>query len=129
MLSIAVKPEFILDCDCGLCRKVGAAWGYFESSRVTVTGTTIPFVRKDKPVPVTEIHSCLECGATTHFVHTSSFKERNPSIEQIGVNMKLFEPTELNGVEVRFANGREWSGEGPFEYRRPAMTIGADWAW
>ena len=73
-IVIETKPEFINDCNCSLCRKAGAAWGYFPSSAVTTSGNTVPFVRRDKTAPGVEVHSCASCATTTHFVLTESFK-------------------------------------------------------
>jgi hypothetical protein len=128
-VTIEAKPEFINDCNCSLCRKAGGAWGYFRSAAVTTDGNTASFVRRDKKSPGVEIHSCLDCAATTHFVLTNAFKARNPSADQVGVNMRLFDPDELKGVEVRFPNGKDWSGEGAFGYRRDAMTISDSTPW
>jgi hypothetical protein len=122
-VTVEAKPDFINDCNCSLCRKAGAAWGYFPSSSVTTSGNTVPFVRRDKSSPSVEVHSCASCATTTHFVLTESFKERNREADLIGVNMRLFDPDELHGVEIRFPNGKDWPGEGSYEYRRPAMTI------
>ena len=128
-VAIETKPEFINDCNCSLCRKAGAAWGYFTSSSVTTFGVTVPFVRRDKTAPSVEVHSCASCATTTHFVLTESFKERNRSADLVGVNMRLFDPDELYGVEIRFPNGKDWLGEGPYGYRREAMTISNAAAW
>ena len=128
-ISIELKPDFILDCDCGLCRKVGAAWGYFDSSAVKVDGQTTTYVRSDKVTPTAEIHSCPVCSATTHFRNTEAFRRANPTVDQIGLNMRIFDPNELTGLEVRFANGRDWSGDGPFKFRRPPETISSSWRW
>ena len=122
-VTIESKPEFINDCNCSLCRKAGAAWGYFPSSSVATSGNTVPFVRRDKAFPAVEIHSCASCATTTHFVLTESFKERNRSADLVGVNMRLFDPNELQGVEIRYPNGRDWPGEGPYGYRRVAMKV------
>ncbi len=128
-VTIETKPEFINDCNCGLCRKAGGAWGYFQSSSVSTKGSTVSLVRDDKKSPAVAIHSCEKCAVTTHWVLTKSFKEKNPSADQVGVNMRLFDPDELEGVEVRFPNGKEWTGEGPFGYRRPALTISDNSPW
>ena len=128
-VTIDKKPEFIYDCDCSLCRKSGGAWGYFASSAVTTTGTTVPFVRKDKAAPIVEIHSCESCGATTHFELTQSYQSENPSFDQVGVNMRLFSPDELEGVDVYYPNGKDWSGEGAFGFRREQMKISRDLPW
>ena len=127
-ITIDAKPDFINDCNCTLCRKAGAAWGYFPSSSVTTAGNTVSFLRRDK-TPAIELHSCANCATTTHWVLTKSFKEQHPSVDQMGVNMRLFDPDELNGVELRFPNGKDWPGEGPFGYRREAMTISDSAPW
>jgi hypothetical protein len=46
-VTVDTRPEFINDCNCSLCRKAGAAWGYYPSSSVTTSGNTVPFVRRD----------------------------------------------------------------------------------
>lgn len=128
-VTIDAKPEFINDCNCSLCRKAGAAWGYFRSLAVAKDGDTVPFARRDKAVPGVEVHSCASCATTTHFALTALFKERNRSADLVGVNMRLFDPDELIGVEVRFPNGKDWPGEGPYGYRRTAMTISDTAPW
>lgn len=128
-VTIDAPPEYINDCNCSLCRKVGAGWGYFRSASVTTSGETFSFVRTDKESPFCEIHSCVVCAATTHYVLTAAFKERNPSADVVGANMRLFDPDELMGVEVRFPNGKDWPGAGAFSYRRPAFKIGANARW
>ncbi|MEM8489380.1 MAG: aldehyde-activating protein [Pseudomonadota bacterium] len=125
-VSLKTKPEFIHECNCGLCRKAGAGWGYFSSSEVTTTGETSLFERKDKCPPSATLHFCKTCGTTTHFTPSQAYLRENPSANHVGVNMKLFAPSDLDGIEVRYPNGAGWSGEGGFEYRRDAITISVD---
>ncbi|MEO0607798.1 MAG: aldehyde-activating protein [Pseudomonadota bacterium] len=128
-VTIERKPDFINDCDCGLCRKVGAAWGYFEIGAVTAKGETHSYTRDDKDEPSVQIHSCPHCGSTTHFTLTEACKKRDGVIDHVGVNMRLFDPNALSGVEVRYPSGAAWSGSGPFGYRRPSMIIGETQHW
>lgn len=128
-VSVDTKPEFIHDCNCSLCRKAGAAWGYFTSALVKTSGETTSFVRRDKRDAGSKVHSCKTCGATTHFELTESFKTKHPSADQVGVNMRLFCSDELKGIEVRFPSGEDWPGNGPFAYRRPARVISDDFLW
>ncbi len=124
-VSVAIdsKPDFINECNCSLCRKSGGAWGYFPTSSVRTIGKTVFFSRNDKAAPAVEIHACEICAATTHWVLTDAFREQNPAIDQMGVNMRLFDPDTLSGVEVRFPNGRDWNGESDFGYRRESFVI------
>ena len=128
-VTIDAKPDFIHDCNCDLCRKSGGAWGYFSASQVSTDGSTSSVMRTDKAKPAAEVHSCRSCSATTHFEMAKSFTDRHGPIDMVGVNMRLFSPMDLEGVEVRFPNGRDWSGDGAFEYRRPAVTVGGDIGW
>ncbi|MEE4190914.1 MAG: hypothetical protein V2I66_05015 [Halieaceae bacterium] len=128
-VTLDAAPEYINDCNCSLCRKVGGAWGYFKSASVTTTGRTVSVIRKDKESPVCEIHSCATCASTTHFVLTEAYREKNPTADLVGANMRLFNSADLTGVEVRFPNGKDWPGEGAFEYRRPSIRIGHTGEW
>ncbi|MEL7128497.1 MAG: aldehyde-activating protein [Pseudomonadota bacterium] len=128
-ISIKKTPDFIFDCNCSLCRKVGAAWGYFKSADVSVLGHTASYSRVDTSTPIVEIHSCKVCSATTHFVLTDAYQAKFPDIDQVGVNMRLFDPEALVGVDVQYPNGKDWSGDGPFGFRRNAMTISDEHPW
>lgn len=41
-----------------------------------------------------------------------------------GVNLRLADERDLAGVELRYPDGRAWSGTGEFAYVRPAEIIG-----
>ena len=128
-VTIKDKPDFINDCNCSLCRKSGGAWGYFASDEVHTAGGTITAVRSDRATPGVEIHSCKVCATTTHWTLTANFKSLHPNADQMGVNMRLFDHSDLRGVEVRFPDGNEWTGNGPYGYRRAAMIISDQTPW
>lgn len=117
-LQVTEKPSFLNDCNCGLCRKLGVWWGYFAVDQVVITGATARFSREDRAAPSVEIHYCKRCGATTHF---ASLPHVNPPY--IGVNMRLFSASLLQGVELRFPDGANWVGTGGFGYRREAIIL------
>jgi hypothetical protein len=122
-ISIEAPPVYVNDCNCSLCRKAGALWGYFHPSEVGVEGETNGYSRDDKGEPAVEIRFCAHCGSTTHFVLTDSAVARLGNV-QLGINMRLAEASELAGVELRYPDGLAWTGAGPFGYRRPAELIG-----
>lgn len=116
------RPDFIHACNCSLCRKTGAAWGYFAPEGVTVSGATSRYRRRDKPAPAVDVHFCPACGATTHFRLTPAAAAQFGNT-MAGVNMALADPDDLAGIELRFPDGAGWNGEGPFGYRRAAHII------
>lgn len=121
-LRLAKRPDFIHACNCTLCAKSGARWGYFHPSEVTVEGETRGYTRSDREAPNAEIRFCPTCGTTTHFVLTRGAAAKFGDT-MMGVNMGLAEPADLAGLELRYPDGRAWSGEGPFGYLREPRTV------
>ena len=117
------RPDFIHDCNCTLCQKTGAIWGYFAPREVAVQGTTAGYSRDDKKEPGVSIRFCSNCGATTHFELTEAAIAKFGN-KMLGVNMRLANENDLQGVELRYPNGRAWSGEGDFGYVQEARIIG-----
>lgn len=122
-IKIEKKPDYINECNCTLCSKSGARWGYFHPSDVDIQGTTQGHSRSDKADPNAQIHFCQTCGATTHFTLTESAISKFGN-SLMGVNMWLANESDLAGVELRYPDGRAWSGEGGFSYVRDARIIG-----
>ena len=102
-VTLGHPPESLNSCDCSLCFRLGALWGYFEPADVTIEGKTETFVRSDIEAWL-EIHFCPSCGAT---INWSSITE--PRLPRMGVNMRLFGPDALLGIPVRFSDGRNWN--------------------
>ena len=122
-LETAKRPDFMNECNCALCSKSGARWGYFHPSEVTVEGATGSYSRTDKPDPAAVLHFCPTCGSTTHFTLTESGVAKHGD-GIMGVNMLLADERELAGLEVRFPDGRNWEGAGEIVYVRAAWIIG-----
>jgi hypothetical protein len=122
-LEIAKRPDYINECNCTLCSKTGARWGYFHPSEVSVQGTPTGYCRDDKDSPSAMVRFCPRCGSTTHFVLTpDAIAKFGDSL--MGVNMRLLDENELAGIELRYPDGRSWSGEGEFRFVRPARVLG-----
>ena len=117
------RPDFINACNCTLCSKTGARWGYFHPSDVVIEGTTNGYRRADKEDPAAEIQFCANCGSTTHFILTASAIAKFGNV-QLGVNMCLADEKDLAGLELRYPDGRAWPGKGGFAYVREARIIG-----
>jgi hypothetical protein len=117
------RPDFINECNCTLCSKSGAQWAYFHPSEVSAEGETSGYSREDKENPAAEIRFCATCGSTTHFTLTASAIAKFGNV-QMGVNMRLADEKDLAGIELRYPDGRGWSGKGGFTYVREARIIG-----
>ena len=122
-LTIAKLPDHINECNCSLCGKTGARWAYFQPSEVSVEGATAGYCRRDKEDPNADVRFCQTCGCTTHFTLTESAVARFGT-GLTGVNMRLADEGDLAGIELRYPDGRAWSGEGAFGYVREARVLG-----
>lgn len=117
------QPDFIHECNCTLCSKSGAQWGYFHPSEVNIDGVAAGYCREDKEDPGALLQFCAKCGVTTHFVLTPNAVAKHGNVV-MGVNMRLADEGDLAGVELRFPDGRGWPGVGEFAYVREAVIIG-----
>ncbi len=122
-LRLTKRPDFIHACNCSLCSKAGARWGYFHPSEVSVDGHSQGYCRSDKADPNAQLRFCPSCGTTTHFVLTESAIAKYGN-RLMGVNMWLADAGDLAGTELRYPDGRAWSGEGEFGYLREAEILG-----
>ena len=126
-LTLDRPPEYINLCDCSLCLKTGGAWGYFDPSAVAIQGETSGYRRKDYDNPAVEIQFCPVCGVTTHWILTEHIVGDDPAQnDRMGVNMRLFDPSELSGIEARTLDGRNWFGGTDPNHRRPPGKMGVD---
>lgn len=122
-LETAKRPDFIHECNCTLCSKSGARWGYFHPSEVSVDGAAQGYCREDKQDPGTLLQFCAKCGSTTHFVLTEGAVAKHGNVV-MGVNMRLADESDLAGVELRYPDGRAWAGEGGFGYVEAPRILG-----
>lgn len=120
-VTLAKRPEYINLCDCSLCAKTGGAWGYFASPDVGVSGDTKGYRRADYNAPAVEIRFCEICGTTTHWILTEHYEG-----DRVGVNMRIFEPSDVAGIEARTLDGRNWSGVTEADHRRTPGRLGID---
>jgi hypothetical protein len=102
---VARKPDYVNDCNCSLCRKSGALWAYYPSAEIEISGETTGFVRQDMREPALSVHHCPACGATTHWMPLGDGPHA-----RMGVNARLFEDGAMDGVEIRYPDGRSWEG-------------------
>lgn len=96
-------PEYVVQCNCSLCRTTGFRGVYFGSEELDISGDFDGYVRSDLDEVFLRTMRCKNCGTATHWEPLSE-----PPHERMGVNANLFEPALLKGVEVRDIDGASW---------------------
>ena len=100
-VEVPAGPTAVSDCNCSICRRLGALWAYYPSRQVNIRAAeaaTVAYAWGDKMIA---FHTCRTCGCTTHW---SGLK---PDYDRMGVNARLFEPTVLSGVKIRRIDGAD----------------------
>ncbi len=98
-LEIAHSPQSLTDCNCSICRRLGVLWAYYPLGAVTVHGEgeeTQTYVWGDRQIA---FHRCRTCGCVSHWRSFDSSRDR------IGVNARLFDLADTEGVTVRLLDG------------------------
>jgi hypothetical protein len=116
-IDVPDHPEYLNECNCAFCVKLGAMWGYYPVDAVAFSGAPASYVREDVADPSISAGFCATCGATTNW---SPIKDGMP--DRMAVNMRLFDPAELAGIELRFGNRRDYPAGEPRHYYRAATT-------
>jgi hypothetical protein len=89
--------------------KHAGLWGYYDPTEVSISGDTRTYTRADTAEPAIGTYFCGICGCTTHWLILEAFAATHPDMPpRMGVNMRLFEVEAVEGVEVRFPDGRAW---------------------
>ena len=100
-IEIGRAPAFINICNCRFCRSSGAAFAHYAEDEVQIDGATQRYRREDLEDVWLAAHFCPTCGSMTHYTVLPE-----QQLDRVGVNMRLFAQDELEGIEVRYLDGR-----------------------
>ncbi len=95
-------PDEVTTCNCGICRRYGALWSYFDPKQVRLLppeGATTIHKRGKR---ILEFHRCRVCGCVTHWAPVDKGYRR------MGVNMRLFSPEILAPLKVVSCDAASW---------------------
>ena len=95
-------PEFAVECNCSICRRLGVHWIYGKRETVDISAPQdglINYIWGDKELV---FHSCKTCGVTTHY--TAANPEKHNAVV---VNLKLADPRHAKSIPLRHFDGAE----------------------
>ena len=92
-LEIAAAPVEVAECNCGICRRLGVLWVYYEPDQVRLSGGTDIYMRNRRRL---EFHRCKVCGCTTHW----AIADKSVPAERMGVNARLMEGIDCAAVPL-----------------------------
>jgi len=100
----APEPTQVTECNCSICRRIGARWAYYSPSEVKMPqpGTTQPYVWGDRMLA---FHRCKSCGCVTHWQSLDGARDR------MAVNAR-----NMDGLDWERMRIRQFDGAGAFKY-------------
>jgi len=101
-VTIPRPPEKATNCNCSLCRRLGALWAYYDVDEVQIDGDperTDEYVWGDKTLRTVR---CRHCGCVTHWTPLDLERGRH-----MGVNIRNFSPEEIGPVRIRLFDGAD----------------------
>jgi hypothetical protein len=99
-VRVQTKPEFLVDCNCSICRRNGALWALYDATDVELSShpeSTTAYIWG--PRTIRTMH-CKICGCTTHWESLDT-----ETGQKVGVNARNFEPSDIEDVRVRKFDG------------------------
>lgn len=104
-LALPNIPTRATECNCSLCRRLGAIWGMFDwtSVRVHAADDALEaYIWGDKTLRTLR---CVRCGCATHWEPLAP-----EDGAKHGVNLRMFPPELLAQVHVRrFDGANTWT--------------------
>lgn len=101
-IEIPEPPQTVTNCNCSICRRLGALWAYYPVGSVRVSGhpeKTEAYIWGDKTLRTVR---CRNCGCVTHW------EPLDPQAHgKLGVNIRNFEPDALGPFRIRRFDGAD----------------------
>lgn len=100
--TLEKAPEWLTQCNCSICRRLGALWAHAPIGEVTVTGegdATFGYVWGDRTIA---FHTCRTCGCTTHWQNLQP-----EGTGRMAVNCRLCEPSSIADLRIRQLDGAD----------------------
>lgn len=98
-------PRKLTLCNCSVCRRYGAIWGYFRRKAVLVSdeqGVLVPYAWGSANI---EFHHCGACGCV---MHHSRVRRRDDGTDTLAINLRnADEPNLVSGLPVRMLDGAD----------------------
>lgn len=94
-------PDQVNCCNCSICSRYQALWGYYEPQHVKVNvglaGEDV-YIWNDREI---EFVRCSECGCVTHYRTVDGQPEPT-----IAVNFRMAPTEVVERIPVRYSNGQ-----------------------
>jgi hypothetical protein len=99
-IAAPAAPDSVTECNCSICRRLGARWAYYTPAEVTLPnpGSTQPYVWGDRMLA---FHRCRACGVATHWQSLDAAQPR------LAINARLIDGLDWAKLRIRQFDGAD----------------------
>ena len=100
--EVAFLPERVTQCNCSICQRYAAVWGYYRRDEVMLTiadDARASYTCSDK---VLEFVHCRHCGCMTHYEDLEKAPE-----SRVALNFHMLDDLSWQSLPVRFFDGAD----------------------
>lgn len=101
-LSVESLPANLTSCNCSICSRYGALWGYFEPEQVTIEADKESVKSYRQGDEYLTFHHCTKCGCMTHYDTTE--KMETP---RVAINFRMSENKDIRELPLRYFDGAD----------------------
>ncbi|MGR5175141.1 GFA family protein [Vibrio parahaemolyticus] len=101
-ITFEVWPESVTSCNCSVCGRYAALWGYYEPASVKVKTKQQATTAYRWGDGMIDFHHCSICGCVTHY--TSTDQAPKP---KVALNFRMALPDALSLTKVRYFDGAD----------------------
>lgn len=101
VLKTKNPPDSLTNCNCSICNRLGAVWGYYSADTVEVklgnSGSKYSWGKKN-----IIYHSCSVCSCTTHYTAVG-----NEGGRRLAINTRMASVSSTKNIPVRYFDGAD----------------------
>ncbi|MEW5250475.1 GFA family protein [Microbulbifer sp. 2201CG32-9] len=99
-LTIDKPSAEATQCNCSICSRYGAIWGYFQPAQVAVSIGEKGVSAYSHGDQCIRFISCSHCHCATHY-HTTT----TVSPARLAINYRMFDAEILEAIKIRYFDG------------------------
>jgi hypothetical protein len=97
-IDVGHVPDELNECLCSICRRYGARWAYYRKAELRLSGAAATNAYEWGKRTIA-FHRCRTCGCVSHWT------SNDPARDKVGVNARLLDRADMDGVPVHQSNG------------------------
>ena len=101
-IEVSEMPAEATQCNCSICRRYAAIWGFFTDKTATVSSPNVTQSYCWGDDRFIDFHHCSTCGCVPHYTSTPKGDS-----DRLAVNLNMFDAADVASVRVRNFDGND----------------------